>query len=140
MEKLSLGVLNAEASEEGKAALEQAVSFLWAHGSCVSERSPAQLSREQKLTNHMTLWNLECGSDALLALQSHGTQPQDPLNCCPLAVKGEDTGQLSREEAYRYWLDNSTLNPLSLGIHRKWFKSEPAFGFQKCMQHTGSVL
>lgn len=50
MEKLSLGVLNAEASEEGQAALEQAVSFLWAHGFCVSESSPARLSREQKLT------------------------------------------------------------------------------------------
>lgn len=41
-EKLPLGVLNPEANEEGQAALEQAVSFLWAHGS--------QLSREQNLT------------------------------------------------------------------------------------------
>lgn len=65
MEKLSLGVLNPEASVEGQAALEQVVSFLWAQGSCVSESSQAQPSREQSLTIPGTLWSPEGGSGAL---------------------------------------------------------------------------
>lgn len=78
------------------------VSFLWVQGSCACQGELTGSAQEGAEFHHLTLHcDLESvGSNALPRMvKPWGLGLGNTLNCCSVTVKGEDTGQVSREEA-----------------------------------------